>query len=38
MILPKNYGVEFDEPEQHADEKLKPVREISESAIEGQIL
>ena len=34
----KNYGVEFDEPEQHADEKLKPVREISESAIEGQIL
>ena len=38
MILPKNYGVEFDEPEQHADEKLTPVREMSESAIEGQIL
>lgn len=37
MILPKNYGVEFDEPEQHAEEKLTPVREMSESAIEGQI-
>lgn len=40
MILPKNYGVEFDEPELHADEKLKPVRELSQSEIdiEGQAL
>ncbi len=33
MILPK-LRCQFDEPEQHADEKLKPGREISEGAIE----
>ena len=29
MILPKNYGVEFDTPEQHAKDGLKPVREVA---------
>ncbi len=29
MILPKNYGVEFDTAEQHAEDGLKPVREVA---------
>ncbi len=27
MILPKNYGVEFDTVEQHLDDGLKPLRQ-----------
>ncbi|HCN16845.1 MAG: purine permease [Psychrobacter sp.] len=29
MILPKNYGVEFDTAAQHADDGLKPIREVA---------
>jgi xanthine permease XanP len=29
MILPKNYGVEFDTAEQHAEDGLKPARKVA---------
>ena len=38
MILPKNYGVEFDTSDQHIEDGLKPVRVLPKSEVEGQPL
>ena len=35
MILPKNYGVEFDTSDQHIEDGLKPVRMLPKSEVEG---